>query len=206
MPPSNHATAERSYGLSLISHHQEAIAEAKQALQSDPLTNVTNNVMGTAYLHAHLPDQAIELYRKLLEMDRGFADGYRNLSLAYAGKGQYEEAIAIAQEGLKVAPDSPGMLSQLGYNYARADQRGEAQKILARLLVLAKQQDVSGAWIATLYAGLGDQEQAFAWLEKAYEVRVAIWFSSKQCPAMTACAPTRALLTSCGASGCRSKM
>ena len=127
--------------------------------------------MGTAYLHAHLSDQAIELYRKLLEMDRGFADGYRNLSLAYAGKGQYEEAIAIAQEGLKVAPDNPGMLSQLGYNYARADQRGEAQKTLTQLLVLAKQQDVSGAWIATLYAGLGDQEQAFAWLEKAYEVR-----------------------------------
>ncbi len=127
--------------------------------------------MGQVYLYARQYDQAIEQYRKLLEMDREFANGYLFLSSAYASNGQYEEALATAQAGLKVAPDNPGILSHLGYAYAKAGQRGEAQKVLAQLLTLAKQPDVSEVWIATLYIALGDQDQAFAWLEKAYEAR-----------------------------------
>ena len=167
------AIAHRSYAayLSALGRHQEAIAEAKRALQLDPLTTTTNSIVGQSYLFARQYDQAIEQYRKLLEMDRGFADGYRFLSLAYTGKGQYEEALATAQAGLKVAPDNPGLLAELGYAYARAGQRVAAQKTLDQLLTLAKQREVSGALIALLYAGLGDRDQAFAWLEKAYEAR-----------------------------------
>ncbi len=167
------ASTHRNYAsyLFLVSRHQEAIAEASRALQLDPLTTASNYQMGLAYLYARQYDQAIDQFRKVMEMDRGFADGYRALSTAYASKGQYEEAIATAQAGLKVAPDNSGILSQLGYAYARLGQRGEAQKVLAQLLALAKQQEVSGALIAMLYAGLGDQNQAFGWLEKAYEAR-----------------------------------
>ncbi len=164
--------AHRSYAsyLSIMGRHQEAIAEAKRALQLEPLTNATNNTMGQVYLHARQYDQAIEQYRRLLEMDRGFANTYNNLSSAYAANGQYEEALAIAQAGLRI-DDSPGMLSHLGYAYARAVQRGEAQKILAQLLTLAQQREVAPVSIAEVYIGLGDKDQAFAWLEKAYAAR-----------------------------------
>ena len=178
------AIAHRNYAsyLSAIGRSQEAIAEAEHALQLDPLTTNTSNTVGSVYLYARQYDQAIEQYRKLLEMDREYANSYTNLIYAYVGKGKYEEAIAIAQAGLKVAPDNPAMLAHLGYAYARAGQRGEAQKILAQLLTLAKQRGVPPTSIAQLYAALGDQNQAFAWLEKAYEARIVFLLYLKVSP------------------------
>ena len=167
------AIAHRSLAnyLSALGRHQEAIAEAKRALQLDPLTTTTNNTVGQVYLYARQYDQAIEQYRKLLEMDRGSALGYRSLSSAYMYKGQYQEALATAQAGLKIAPDDPAELAQLGQAYIKVGQLDEAQKILAQLLTLAKQREMSGSSIAPLYAALGDKDQAFAWMEKAYEAR-----------------------------------
>ncbi len=157
--------------LSFMGRHQEAITASKRALELDPLTNFTNDQLGRAYYFARQYDRAIEQFRKLLEMDRGYTSSYSTLSSAYAGKGQYKEAIAIAQEGIKTAPNNPAMLSNLGCAYASIGQRGEAKKILGQLLALAKQREVSETTIAILYAALGDQDQAFAWLEKAYNAR-----------------------------------
>ena len=61
--------------------------------------------------------------------------------------------------------------SQLGYFYAVAGKRDEAQKILAEMQEMARQQYVPPGIFALIYAGLNDKDKAFMWLEKAYEQR-----------------------------------
>ena len=63
------------------------------------------------------------------------------------------------------------LLSSLGFAYARAGRRDEALKILDQLKARSKQEPVAADLLAYLYAGLGQKEQAFAWLDKAYEER-----------------------------------
>ncbi len=73
------------------------------------------------------------------------------------------------QKGISL--DGSTSLARLGHGYAVAGKRREAQKVLNELNDLSKQKYVSSYDIAVIYVGLGEKEQAFAWLEKAYDER-----------------------------------
>jgi tetratricopeptide (TPR) repeat protein len=66
---------------------------------------------------------------------------------------------------------TPAMLSGLAYAYARSGNKAEAEKILSQMSATAKSQYVSPYYFAIVYAGLGDNETALNWLEKAFEDR-----------------------------------
>jgi tetratricopeptide (TPR) repeat protein len=85
----------------------------------------------------------------------------------------YAEAIAEFQKGVKLS-GSPLMLALLGHAYAVAGKKTEAQQVLSDLQQLQSQRYVSPYTVAAIYAGLGDQERSFEWLEKAVEGR-DIW-------------------------------
>ena len=102
-------------------------------------------------------------------MEPTFNRAHFYLAECYVARGLYEEALAEAQKywelsGLKGR-------GQLGYFYAMAGKRDEAQKILAEMKETARQQYVPPGTFAGIYSGLDDKERAFMWLEKAYEVR-----------------------------------
>jgi tetratricopeptide (TPR) repeat protein len=99
-------------------------------------------------------------------MDRNFAGAHDALAGAYAGKGMYREAIAESQETIKLGGDTPTDQIYLGRLYAKAGERGKAQEILKRLQT--SREYVSPGELAVLYTALGEKEQAFASLEKAY--------------------------------------
>jgi len=63
------------------------------------------------------------------------------------------------------------VLAELGHAYAVAGKRSEAHKVLAQLEELSKQRNVSPSDMAAIYTGLGEKDQAFAWLRKACEER-----------------------------------
>ncbi len=92
-------------------------------------------------------------------------------SAAYGQKGMHEEAITEAQKAASLSRGSTIMKAQLGYTFAVAGRRDEAENILSELKALAAQRYVSPYDIALIYVGLGNKEQAFAWLEKAYQER-----------------------------------
>jgi tetratricopeptide (TPR) repeat protein len=118
-------------------------------------------------------DKAIEQCRKILELDPSSFPARRYLGLAYEAKGMYAEAIAEFQKGVKLS-GSPLMLALLGHAYAVAGKKTEAQQVLNDLQQLQSQRYVSPYTVAAIYAGLGDQERSFEWLEKAVEGR-DIW-------------------------------
>src|SRR5437870_12157215 len=85
----------------------------------------------------------------------------------------YPQAIADFQKGVKLS-GSPLMLALLGHAYAASGNKAEAQKVLSELQDLEGRQYVSPYTVAAVYAGLGEKDQAFKWLEKAYDER-DIW-------------------------------
>jgi tetratricopeptide (TPR) repeat protein len=167
----NYAYAHSNYSLYLseMGRHDEAIKEAKRGLESDPLSLDINNILGWALYLARRYDREIEQFQNLLEIDQNYWVAHWNLANAYAGKGMYDEAIVEAQKGIELSGRNSSMIATLGYIYALAERKDEAKKVLDDLLELSNQEHVSSFYVALVYTCLGQKDQAFEWLEKAYE-------------------------------------
>jgi tetratricopeptide (TPR) repeat protein len=85
----------------------------------------------------------------------------------------YAEAIAEFQKAVGLLEREPLALHGLGHAYAVSGKRSEARKVLEELHQLREQRYVSAYWIAVVYAGLGENDQAWEWFERAYEERAS---------------------------------
>lgn len=170
-----YASAHQWYSSYLIAVERidEAIAEAKRTEELEPLSFVASSHLGWIYYLAGQNDKAIEQCRKILELDPSSFPARRYLGLAYEAKGMYAEAIAEFQTGVKLS-GSPLMLALLGHAYAASGKTAEAKQVLKDLQELQGQRYVSPYTVAAIHVGLGDQEEAFKWLELAVEER-DIW-------------------------------
>src|SRR5207302_11078197 len=123
------------------------------------------------YLIAGKLDDAIAQGKRTLELDPTYAYLDSTLANAYREKGLFDQAIALYQQGERFtrAP-SRG----LGITYARAGKRREAEQILARFLAQREKQYISAAAIGLIYAALGNKDEAFRWLERAYDDHDAV--------------------------------
>ena len=166
-----YATAHswHSYYLAALGRSDEALTEAKRAFDLDPASPGMNQGMGIQFLYARRFDEAIEQFRKALEMD--YHDAHAGLGYAYAAKGMYREALVEFEKYSELDRGTPRSIASLGYAHARLKERGEALRALDQLMVLSNQRYVSASSFALVYAGLGEKDQAFVWLEKAYEER-----------------------------------
>ena len=170
-----YAPAHQWYSSYLVAveRFDEAIAEAKRTEELEPLSFVASSHLGWIYYLSGQNDNAIEQCKKILDLDPSSFPARRYLGLAYEAKGMYTEAIAEFQTGVKLS-GSPLMLALLGHAYAASGRTAEAKQVLNDLQQLQGQRYVSPYTVAAIYAGLGDQDQAFKWLETAMEER-DIW-------------------------------
>ena len=107
--------------------------------------------------------------RKILILTGDCAEA---LGLIDEQKDKHAEAIAAFQRAIDLFPrGSTQTQAELGHAYALAGKKEQALKTIAELQKLSKSKYVSPFQIAAIYAGLGDKDQAFAWLEKAYQER-----------------------------------
>jgi len=171
----DYAIAHLWYGWTLANtgRFEESIRESKRALELDSLSTETNWFLACVYLFTRHYDQAIDQYRKALELDPNFYWAHTFLGVAYVQKAMYKEAIAELEIAVAISPSNVS-LAFLGYGYAAAGRRLEAEKVLDQLNERAKQKYVPALHRAIVCAGLGEKDQAFEWLEKAYEERVVI--------------------------------
>ncbi len=171
----SYAPAHQWYSSYLVAveRFDEAIAEAKRAQELEPLSLIASSHLGWIYYLAGQNDRAIEQCKKILDLDPSFFPARRYLGLAYEQKGMYREAIAEFEKGVKLS-GSPLMLALLGHAYAASGKTAQARQVLNDLQQLQSQRYVSPYTVAAIYAGLGEQDQAFKWLDKAYEER-DIW-------------------------------
>jgi serine/threonine-protein kinase len=170
----NSADAHSGYAtyLVLMGRVQEGVAHAKRAVELDPLTPTRLHKIGFAYFFGRQYDRALQTYREAQEFDPDL-DFHFRFGLIYREKGRYEEAIAefLGPAEGEVDRAHPHTLGHLGNTYARAGRVREARECL-RELKERLEEDIVGVYeVALIYAGLGEEDQAFEWLERAYEER-----------------------------------
>ena len=166
----NYATAHHWFGdgpLMSLGRFDRALVEGKRAVELDPLSLINNADLGWVYINARRYDDAIAQLRKTIEIDPRFYLARYYLGEALQVKGQLPEAMTEYRTAVELN-DDPLALALLGQAYARAGQRDEAQKILARLTEAAKSRYVSQYGFALVLIGLGDKEGAIDALERAY--------------------------------------
>ncbi|HEY6187909.1 MAG TPA: protein kinase [Pyrinomonadaceae bacterium] len=169
----NYATAHQWYASYLLQmgRYDDATEEIKRAQQLDPLSLIINANKGYYLYFARQYDAAIEQYRKTLEIDPNFGVGRYYLAQAYVQKKMYGEAIAEFQKLINTPGDDLETAAALGYAYAQSGRRADAQRFLTEIIELSKSRYVSPLYIATIYTGLGERDQAIEWLYKAYDAR-----------------------------------
>jgi tetratricopeptide (TPR) repeat protein len=168
-----YAIAHQWYGgwLQVMGHPNESIAERKLAQEMDPLSPIVNFELGLALYLTRDYDKAIEQFQKTLELDPNFPPASQMLPAAYEQKGRYGEAIAGFKKAIPLMGGSEWALTRggLSHVYAISGKKGEAMGMLDELKQLSTQEYVPAPSIALAYAGLGEKDQAFAWLEKGYQ-------------------------------------
>jgi serine/threonine-protein kinase len=169
----NYATAHQWYGgYNLVSTQRfdQAITEGRRAVELDPLSLIANLELGAIYGYARQYDQAIVQLRKIIEMDQNWYLAHTVLCQTHSYKGEYAEAIAECEKA-RGLNDDPAVLSFLAYAYARSGKREEAMKVVGQMHELARQRYVPKYGFGVAYAGLGDKDQAFQWLEGSLQDR-----------------------------------
>jgi TolB-like protein/Flp pilus assembly protein TadD len=166
-----YATAHQYYGyyLTAMGRLPEAISERQVARDLDPTAPLLNSALGEAYYQARDYERAIQAYQNALNLDPGYSIALINLGRAYEQKGMYLQANGIFETMLEAAPDEPAIVALAGHDYALSGHRDRAEQLLSRLQVDAGTRYVPALYFAMIYTGLGDKDQAFRWLDKAYE-------------------------------------
>jgi tetratricopeptide (TPR) repeat protein len=149
----------------------EAVEQAEMAQQIDPLSLSINATLASRYRHAGRLDDAQRLGQRTLEMDPNFVPAHFSLGAVYEDQGSWQQAIDEYKKVIELSPDDPTALTAIGYIYARTGQKAEAHRIIGQLTEISKKHYVASFEFAAIFAGLEDANNAFLWLEKAYQKR-----------------------------------
>jgi serine/threonine-protein kinase len=167
----NDATARNWHGayLEATGKLQDTLMEARRAKDEEPLNLINNASFGRVLHFAGRDDQAIEQLRKTIEIDPAFIESHLYLGWVYEGKGMFAEAIAELRQAVSLSGGHPRYLSALAHAYAVSGQTKLAKESVAELQAQQKQRYIAPYEIAVVYAGLKQTDEAFRYLELAYQ-------------------------------------
>jgi TolB-like protein/DNA-binding winged helix-turn-helix (wHTH) protein len=156
----------------------EAIAENQRALQLDPLSLPINNFMGMTYMFAENYEKAYQQFQHTIAMDPTFPLAHLYFSWLLTTMGKYEESIKENEKSELLGGSSPedaaAEAAAMLQAFKTGGEKGFWQKNLERTLLTLKQSGSDSAdatGVASAYALVGDKDNAFKWLDKAYEER-----------------------------------
>jgi tetratricopeptide (TPR) repeat protein len=155
--------------LSIMGQHDQAIAEIERARELNPLSPRFKAYVSIMLLNAHRIDEGIKVLQNTLALDPNSREALTGLGYAYLAKGMYAEAISYYQKAIKLGYTGTSTQIYLGAAYARGGERNKALAILKRLQT--SKEYVSPGELTVLYVALGQREEAFASLERAYAER-----------------------------------
>jgi TolB-like protein/tetratricopeptide (TPR) repeat protein len=167
-----YATAHHWLGvdcLAMMGRLEEARAENEIALQLDPLSSIIYE--GRSFLHILNRNygEAVRVCREIQEFDPSFYKSYTGMGRALALDGNYREALAMLEKGRSLAGDVPSILAATGQVFALSGDHASARGVLAKLTARAVDVHTPSTCFAIVHIGLGENERALDWLEKARE-------------------------------------
>ena len=171
----SYATAHSWYAeyLMALSRFDEALTEMNRAHELDPLSPVTNLAPGLRLYYSRQYPQAINQFQKTVASDALFVPAHVFLGRAFEQAGVNRDAIVEFRKALDLSEGDTNELAALGHSYAVSHQESEARKILQQLTDRSQQTYVQPTWVAVIHIGLGENDPAFDWLQRAYEDRSA---------------------------------
>ncbi len=168
-----YATAHQWYSILLsdTGRHEEAIAEARRAEELDPLSAIIALHSGQTFYYARRFAEARKSLRRTLQISPDFFLARYFSGLVFLQEHKLQEATAQLQEALTLSGGDDFATATLGYAYATAGRRTDAQRVIEDLTKQSKRRYISPCLIALVYVGLGKDEAAFDRLEEAYKLR-----------------------------------
>jgi TolB-like protein/Flp pilus assembly protein TadD len=156
--------------LSSLGRWEKMEVELRLAQELDPLSYRYFADGAMNYFAERRYDQAVLQAQKSLSLQPDYFIAHSYLGMIYAQSGRASEAVAEAQKGVQLS-GSPLAEAVLGYSYATAGKKSEARKIAADLQGHLDKRFVCPFEIGTIYIRLGEKDESFRWLNRAYEER-----------------------------------
>ena len=160
--------------LSMKGRHDEAFAEARRAVELDPLNLMISTWAGLRYYLARDYSTAIKQNRDSVELDPNFAAAHLVLGEDYVQAGALGDGLIELRIAATLSGGSPLYTAQVGVALAATGRRSEALRIARELQVSSSKRYVSPYGLAQIDAALGNKDEAFKWLQAAYDDR-AVW-------------------------------
>lgn len=169
----NYATSYHWYSIFLrsLGRFEETAAAIKQAEKLDPLSSIIGVNVSDSYQMLNDHNSSVETMLKIIELDPTFSAAHENLGASFLKLGRNAEGIEHLEKAVELSKRSAVRLRGLGYGYAVTGKRAEALAIAKELEEKFAKKESNGQYIASVYAGLGDKDKAFEWLEKDFENR-----------------------------------
>jgi TolB-like protein/DNA-binding winged helix-turn-helix (wHTH) protein/Tfp pilus assembly protein PilF len=164
------AHEDRALLLGFMGRRDEALAEIAKVEQLDYGFSSASTVSGTYYLLRDYPDLIEASKRALLLYPKDWSQHYY-LGIGYEGTGNLEGAISEYQKAIEISDGAQDPAVALAHAYSAAGKKAEAERMLRGLEQKSKGTAISPYRMATIYAGLGENDRAFEFLEKAYSER-----------------------------------
>lgn len=161
------ATNHEKYAFYLVrtGQYQKAIAQVEKSVELDPVSGSALHSEGFIYYFAHRYNKALAVTKTVQGLNINLPDWKFLQGAIYAAKDMYPQSIkAFLQAG-----NGPYTLGHLGNVYARSGNIAAARKMIERLKQNVKKDGVGRYEIALVYAGMGDKDKAFQWLDVAYQ-------------------------------------
>ncbi len=162
---------------SSLQRFDEAIAMSQRAFDLDPLAHKMD--IATAYLRAGAYGDARRVLTRAIEADPESARAHATLAWVFAKQGQFEQGLMHLNVAVSLSPGATIWLAQLGQVYGMAGRADDARDVLRRLDAQAATGYVSPYHFAYVFTGLGEQDRAIDYLERAYEDRAGSVYGIK---------------------------
>jgi tetratricopeptide (TPR) repeat protein len=154
----------------------------KRAKEIDPLSSVICVNLSETYQIQNDHNASIETALKIIELDPNYADAYDRLGQSYLKQGRNAEAIANLEKAVELSNRAGFSLGDLGHGYGVTGKRPEAIAIAKELEEKYARKEANGRNVAAVYAGLGEKDKVFEWLEKDLQTKGDLTFIRWEIP------------------------
>ena len=168
LDPSNSAV-HGQYGdfLNMMGRYDEALQQRQRAYELNPLWVQTLVEISWVYRDMRNYPRALEYIQRAIEREPNYAFPYMNRGMVLELQGHLQEAVPDFEKAASLA-HSPMIYGFLGRAYAQAGRRSDSLNVLIKLKELSSHRYVDPVPFIAIYAGLGDNDRAFHWMDKAY--------------------------------------
>jgi DNA-binding winged helix-turn-helix (wHTH) protein/TolB-like protein/Flp pilus assembly protein TadD len=157
--------------LGAMARRDEALAQAEQAEELDPLSPIVGLISSRIYYWNHEYDRAISRYGRVIGQDPTFASAHTRLGMTYLAKRSLPDAVHEFEEAERLSRPDPYTEGLLGYAEALSGNTETARQLVQKLTLRSRKEYVPALSIALIYVGMGDHEHALQWLSYSYQDR-----------------------------------